>query len=67
MSENEDNGDEREWLRIDEPPEGVTTTAQEEAIREYARGEGFETLRGYHMRLRSMGWDYYDILRITSP
>lgn len=67
MAENNNTDKDDRWLRIDEPPEGVTTTRQEYAIRAYAEAEGFETLRGYHMHLRSLGWDYYDILRIVSP
>ena len=54
---------ERAWFKLSEPPRGVMSAAQEEAIRDYAAGEGFETLRGYHMHLRAMGWDYYDVLR----
>ncbi|GAI28070.1 unnamed protein product [marine sediment metagenome] len=55
------------WFRITEPLDGVVTARQEAAIRVYAREEGFETLRGYHMRLRMLGWDYYDVLRVVSP
>ncbi|GAI56881.1 unnamed protein product [marine sediment metagenome] len=55
------------WFRITEPLDGVVTARQEAAIRAYAREEGFETLRGYHMRLRMLGWDYYDVLRVVSP
>lgn len=60
--------EEREpWLRLGEPALGDITSGQESAIRGYALGEGFEDLRGFHMWLRSRGWDYYDILRIVSP
>lgn len=55
------------WYRITEPPSGVVSAKQEAAIRAYAREEGFETLRGFHTRLRMLGWDYYDVLRIASP
>lgn len=64
MAEEEE---EAAWLRIREPPVGVITEQQERAIREYAFEEGFETLRGFHMRLRARGWDYYDVLQIVSP
>lgn len=67
MAENGEREEELKWLRIREPPEGVLTGRQEQAIRQYAREEGYADLRGYHMHLRSMGWDYYDVLRITSP
>lgn len=66
-AENEDGYEEEEWFSIQEPIEGKTTAGQEAAIRAYALEEGFETLRGYHMHLRALGWDYYDILRIVSP
>ena len=61
--------DEREagWFRITEPLDGVVSAKQEAAIRDYAREEGFETLRGYHSHLRMLGWDYYDVLRVVSP
>lgn len=55
------------WFRIEEPLEGTVSARQESAIREYAREEGYETLRGYHLHLRSLGWDYYDVLREVSP
>jgi hypothetical protein len=55
------------WLRIVEPPHGVISPRQEEAIREYARMQGFETLRGFASRLRMMEWDYYDVLQEVSP
>ena len=40
---------------------------QESAIREYALHEGFLNLRGYASHLKSIGWDYYDVLRQVSP
>lgn len=55
------------WLKIDEPPLGVVSAEQEEAIRRYAELEGFPTLRGFHMRLKMMEWDYYDVLAVASP
>lgn len=55
------------WFRITEPPAGVVSSKQEAAIRAYAADEGFPTLRGFHMRLRMLGWDYYDVLRVASP
>jgi len=54
----------RPWYRIDEPPEGKPSLAQEVAIRAVARDFGYETLRGFHMYMRSQGWDYYDIIEI---
>lgn len=60
MAEDEEDAG---WIRITEPLDGVVSAAQERAIRAYAASEGFETLRGYHMHLRSQGWDYYDVLR----
>lgn len=67
MSEN-GNGERRPWFRIGEPiHEYGLTGGQEDAIRLYAHNRGFETLRGFHMWMRSMGWDYYNILRIMSP
>lgn len=54
---------ERAWFKLSEPPTGDISQGQLEAIRDYAAGEGYETLRGYHMHLRSMGWDYYDVLK----
>ncbi len=54
---------ERSWFKISEAPETTVSAAQIEAIRDYAASEGFETLRGYHNRLRAMGWDYYDVLK----
>lgn len=64
MAEDEEDAG---WIRIYEPLDGVVSAAQERAIRDYARGEGYETLRGYHSHLRSLGWDYYDVLRVASP
>lgn len=53
---------EQPWFRIE-----YTTEKQEDAIREYAKAEGFETLRGYWSHLNSIGWDYYDVLKDASP
>jgi len=50
------------WFKI-----GYATEKQEEAIREYARKEGFETLRGYWKHMESMEWDYYDVIKVASP
>lgn len=58
---------EREWYIIDEPPHGRLKGRQEEAIRSFASGIGFENLRGFHMFMRSIGWDYYDVLQEVSP
>ncbi|GAG68330.1 unnamed protein product [marine sediment metagenome] len=49
------------WFRIKEPLDGVTSKAQEEAIRAYALTQGFKDLRGFHMRLKMMGWDLYEV------
>jgi len=53
---------ERPWFKI-----GYASEKQEAAIREYARIEGFETLRGYWAYMESEGWDYYDILKFVYP
>ncbi|GAH75624.1 unnamed protein product, partial [marine sediment metagenome] len=53
----------RGWLRLAEPPTGRLSSKQEDMIRAYAFEEGYDTLRGFHMHLRSLGWDYYDILK----
>ncbi len=58
-----DDPRERSWFKISEAPEHTVTAGQMEAIRDYAASEGYETLRGYHQHLRSMGWDYYDVLK----
>lgn len=55
------------WLRIYERPDGVLSAAQERAIRDYAKDEGFPTLRGFASRLRMLNWDYYDVLQVASP
>lgn len=55
------------WVRIHERPDGPVSAKQEEAIRAWAADEGFPTLRGFHMRLRMMAWDYYDVLKEASP
>ena len=60
MSENEGwVAPEKPWFKI-----GATTTAQEENIREYARGQGFKNLRGFWKWMESRDWDYYDIIKI---
>lgn len=64
MAEELDRG---AWMRIKEPPHGVISAKQEAAIREYARLQGFETLRGFASRMRMMEWDYYDVLHEVSP
>lgn len=51
------------WMKIHEAPHGVVTEAQEKAIRDFARSEGFETLRGWSSYMRMREWDYYEILR----
>lgn len=53
------------WFKIREPPTGVLTAKMEETIRAFAREEGFPTLRGFHMRMRSLDWDFYDILQMA--
>lgn len=58
-----EEGERERWYRISEPLDGAVTAAQEFAIRDYANEQGFPTLRGFHMRLRMMDWDYYDVLR----
>lgn len=69
MSEDLDEEIEEEqeegWYDIDEPPFGIVTGAQEEAIREMALDFGFENLRGFHMFMRARDWDYYDILQMA--
>lgn len=54
---------ERGWLKLEEPPTGHLSSKQEDMIRAYAFQEGFEDLRGFHMHLRELGWDYYDVLK----
>jgi hypothetical protein len=53
----------RGWLKLSEPPTGTLSQKQEDMIRAYAFQEGYDTLRGYHNYLRSIGWDYYDVLK----
>ena len=53
---------ERPWFKL-----GTPTTTQEDAIRQYARSEGYETLRGFWKMMQSVGWDYYDVIRHVSP
>lgn len=55
----------RRWLSIYEPLSGTISSKQEAAIRAYAADEGFPTLRGFASRLRMLGWDYYDVLRVS--
>jgi len=43
------------------------TSKQDQVIRDYARREGFETLRGFHWHLKREMMNYYDILREESP
>ena len=60
-------GDQR-WLKIGETPEAERpSTRQLEAIREYAKALGYASLRGFHMKLKQWGWDYYDVLEEVSP
>ena len=59
--------EDRGWMRIAEPPHGRISSKQEEAIREYAAGLGYETLRGFWKKLEQWGWDYYDVLHEVSP
>lgn len=40
---------------------------QELAIRSFAFEQGFTDLRGFHMWMKSMDIDYYDIIKIASP
>jgi len=56
-----------QWLSIKEPLHERITPKQEESIREYARAQGYETLRGFWKVLESWGWDYYDVLAEVSP
>jgi hypothetical protein len=58
-----DHPESRGWLKLSEPPTGRISQKQEDMIRAYAFQEGYDTLRGYHMFLRSIGWDYYDVLK----
>ena len=57
--------EEPKWYRIQEPPIGIISTAQETAVRDYAEAHGYETLRGFHWYLKRMDWDYYDILKMV--
>jgi hypothetical protein len=41
------------------------TDKQAEAVREFATEEGYESLAGYSAYLRSVGWDYYDVLKMS--
>lgn len=50
---------ERPWFSI-----RTATDKQEEVIREFAREEGFEDLRGYWSHMQSEDWDYYDVIRM---
>lgn len=43
------------------------TEGREEAIRDYAQQQDFDTLRGFHHYLRRNILTYYDILKIVSP
>lgn len=56
-----------QWLSIGKPLHERVTGAQEEAIRGYARAQGYETLRGFWKVLEMWGWDYYDVLHEASP
>lgn len=51
--------EERPWFSI-----GRMTEAQEGVIRQFARKEGFETLRGYWSHMRAEEWDYYDVIKM---
>jgi len=53
---------ERPWLSLGLPP-----AALERAIREFARQEGYVTLRGYWAHMKKNEWDYYNILQFQSP
>ena len=64
MTEYEEYKEPTGWYKIHEPPTGYVSAKQEATIREVAAEFGFETLRGFHMYLKSQGWDYYDILQI---
>jgi hypothetical protein len=44
---------------------GYATTSQEQAIREFARQQGFENLRGFNKWMEKKDWDYYDVLRVS--
>lgn len=55
----------KEWYRIHEPPHGVPTAKQEAWIRGWVEALGWETLRGFHMRMKAWDWDYYDILAMS--
>lgn len=43
------------------------TNRQEQAIRDYAKQQGYDTLRGFHWFLKREDWSYYNVLRIVSP
>jgi hypothetical protein len=48
------------WYKI-----GYATTGQEEALREFAREQGFKNLRGFNKFMESLNWDYYDVLKVS--
>lgn len=54
-----------EWVTFAEVED--LTKGREEAIREFARQEGYESLRGFHHFLEREVITYYDILKIVSP
>jgi hypothetical protein len=49
-----------EWYKI-----GYATGKQEEIIREFAKTQGFENLRGFWKWVESKGWDYYDVIKVS--
>lgn len=63
----EEAAEERLWLRIEEPPDYPVTQRQEEVIRAFSERLGFVSLAGFNAWMRSVGWDYYDVLYSESP
>lgn len=54
--------------KLRDPQEGLIelTTAQLDAVRQYAQSQGKEDLRGFHWSMKRGDegvWDYYDALR----
>jgi len=41
------------------------TTSQEDAVRDYAKSQGYETLSGFHWHMRREEKNYYDIIRVS--
>jgi hypothetical protein len=46
------------WFKIE-----YATGAQEQVIRQYAKDVGFKDLRGFASYMKSVEWDYYDVIK----